>query len=186
MQKSHFFHRNLKLVHCDSWTTLPNFSLLMYQQTKYSHCLCCISYVRQRISQSYQCNFYSAKTVTPEKLSCQLISVIAFKNFIHSSNLKLRLLSVWSISRTWTYLHRSIFNLMLQLLYAASALLAGQACKGAVILWESWGVFLLISFKMLNILMVREDEEANIKLSVSMYSIEKRGQQQEAMVSKLH
>uniref|UniRef100_A0A803W7B3 Dynein regulatory complex subunit 7 n=1 Tax=Ficedula albicollis TaxID=59894 RepID=A0A803W7B3_FICAL len=34
--------------------------------------------------------------------------------------------------------------------------------------------------EMLNILMVREDEEANIKLSVSMYSTAKRGQQQEA------
>ncbi|NXH56034.1 DRC7 protein, partial [Rhabdornis inornatus] len=33
--------------------------------------------------------------------------------------------------------------------------------------------------EMLNILMVREDEEANIKLSVSMYSTAKRGQQQE-------
>ncbi|KAM7040578.1 dynein regulatory complex subunit 7 isoform 4-T4 [Acridotheres tristis] len=36
--------------------------------------------------------------------------------------------------------------------------------------------------EMLNILMVREDEEANIKLSVSMYSTAKRGQQQEATV----
>lgn len=130
-----------------SWTTLPNFSVLIYQQTKYSHCLCCISCVRQRINQSYQCNFKSsAKTATPEKLSYQLISITAFKNYIQSSNLKLRLLSAWSISRTWTYLYRSIFNLILQFLYAASALLAGQACKGTVILWESWGVFLLISW----------------------------------------
>ncbi|NWW32007.1 DRC7 protein, partial [Panurus biarmicus] len=36
--------------------------------------------------------------------------------------------------------------------------------------------------EMLHILMVREDEEANIKLSVSMYSTAKRGQQHEAMV----
>ncbi|NWI05430.1 DRC7 protein, partial [Tichodroma muraria] len=36
--------------------------------------------------------------------------------------------------------------------------------------------------EMLNILMVREDEEANIKLSVSMYSAAKRGQQHEATV----
>lgn len=159
----------------------------MYQQTKYSHCLCCISYIRQRISQSYECNFKSsAKTVMPEKLSSWLISITGFNNFIQSSNLKLRLLSAWSISRAWTYLYRSIFNLILQFLYAASALLAGQACKGTVILWESWGVFLLISWKMLNILTVREDEEANIKLSVSMYNTAKRGQQHEATVGKLH
>ncbi|XP_064243257.1 dynein regulatory complex subunit 7 isoform X3 [Passer domesticus] len=36
--------------------------------------------------------------------------------------------------------------------------------------------------EMLNILMVREDEEANIKLSVSMYSAAKREEQHEAMV----
>ncbi|NXM94851.1 DRC7 protein, partial [Sylvia borin] len=36
--------------------------------------------------------------------------------------------------------------------------------------------------EMLNILMVRKDEEANIKLSVSMYSTAKRGQEHEATV----
>lgn len=91
-----------------------------------------------------------------------------------------------TISRTLTYLYRSIFNLIEQFLYAAYALLAGQACKGTIILRESWGVFLLISWKMLNILTVREDEEANIKLSVSMYNTAKRGQQPEATVGKLH
>ncbi|KAL2300190.1 hypothetical protein Nmel_012154 [Mimus melanotis] len=40
--------------------------------------------------------------------------------------------------------------------------------------------------EMLNILMVREDEEANVKLSASMYSCAKRGQRQEATVGKLH
>lgn len=77
---------------------------------------------------------------------------------------------------------------MLQFLYAASALLAGQACKSTVILWESWGVF-LIFWKGLNILKIRENEETNVKLSVSIYDTErneKRRQQYEAMVGRLH
>lgn len=72
------------------------------------------------------------------------------------------------------------------LVCSTCSVLAGQACKGTVILWESWGVFLLISWKMLNILTVRKDEEANIKLSVPRYGAARRGQEHKARVGKLY
>lgn len=79
-----------------------------------------------------------------------------------------------------------IFNLVLQLWYAAPALLA---CKSAVTRWESWGVFLLIVWKVLKILEIRENEEADIKLSASIYDTErneKKRQEYEAMVGGLY
>lgn len=68
--KNIFFFRNLKLVNCDLMNYLSKFLSLDVSRDKIFTLLVLYILLRQRISQSYPCNFKnSGKTVTPEELS---------------------------------------------------------------------------------------------------------------------